>query len=90
MVEALERSSENIARAALLWTEFCNTFFTSQNRVVPDLPLFVEIQEGLDDHGHGSLGRWIRKIQRKLRKGLNIFLVKGFNQTEENYRVSVG
>ena len=91
--EALERSSKNMAIAASLWAEFSNTFYTSRGRPVPDLPLYVEIQEGLGIYGRGSLERFVRKIKMKLTKSLNVFLDKLFSRSgtlEESYRVSVG
>ena len=93
LLEALERSPENIAMAASLWAEFSNTFYTSRGLPVPDLPLYVEIQEGLDIYGRGSIERFIRKIKGKLAKGLGIFLDKLSGRPgppEESYRVSVG
>jgi hypothetical protein len=89
--EALERSSKNMAIAASLWAEFSNTFYISQDLPVPDLPLYVEIQEGLGLYGHGTIEQFIRKIKRKLTKSLNIFLDKLFSRTPaESYRVSIG
>jgi hypothetical protein len=90
--EALDRSSENMAMAASLWVEFSNMFYTSQGHAVPDLPLYVEIKEGLGIYGRGPIERFLRKTKRKLTKGLNIFLDKLFHWSgspEESYRVSI-
>ena len=91
--EALERSSENMAVAASLWAEFSNMFYTSRGLSVPDLPLYVEIQEGLGIYGRGCIERFVRKIKRKFAKSLNVFLDKFFSRSrppEESYRVSIG
>jgi hypothetical protein len=90
---ALERSSKNMAIAASLWAEFSNLFYTSQGLPVPDLPLYVEIKEGLGIYGHGFIERFLRKFKRKLTKSLNVFLDKLFNRSgspEESYRISIG
>ena len=90
--EALERSPENIAMAASLWVEFSNTFYISQGLPVPDLPLYVEIQEGLGIYERGSIERFIRKIKGKVAKSLDILLDKLSGRSgppKESYRVSI-
>ena len=88
MSEALERSSENLALASALWTEFSHTFFTSRGWEVPDLPLYVEIQEGLGIYGRG----WMRRIKGQLTRSLHAFFDKILGRCaaiEEGYRVSI-
>jgi hypothetical protein len=91
--EALERSSENLALAASLWTEFSHTFFTSRDCGVPDLPLYVEIQEGLGIYGRGWIERFMRRIKGQLTRSLHALFYKILGQSaaiEEGYRVSIG
>ena len=64
-------------RAASLWAESSNLFYTSRGQV-PELPLFVEIQEGLGVYGRGPIEKCLRKFKRRLAKGLNILLDKLF------------
>lgn len=90
LLEALERSSENLALAASLWTEFSHTFFTSRDRGVPDLPLYVEIQEGLGIYGRGWIERFLRI---KLIRSLHALFYKILGRSaaiEEGYHVSIG
>jgi hypothetical protein len=74
--EALERSPKNIAIAASLWAEFSNTFYISRGRPIPDIPLYVEIQEGLGMYERGSIQRFVRRIKEKLTKSLSVLLDK--------------
>jgi hypothetical protein len=74
--EALERSPKNMAIAASLWAEYSNTFYISRGRPVPDIPLYVEIQEGLGIYGRRAIQRFLRRIKGKLSKSLSVFLDK--------------
>jgi hypothetical protein len=65
---ALQWSSENMEMAASLWAEFSNLFYTSRGRQVPELPLFVEIQEGLGVYGRGPIEKCLRKFNVLLDK----------------------
>jgi hypothetical protein len=64
--------------AASLWAEFSNLFYTSRGRQVPELPLFVEIQDGLGVYGRGPIEKCLRKFKRRFAKGLNVLLDKLF------------
>jgi len=91
--EALERSSEDLALAASLWTEFSQTFFTSRGCGVPDLPLYVEIQEGLGIYGRGWIDRFLRRIKGQLTRSLHAIFNKVLGRSvaiEEGYHVSIG
>lgn len=75
--EAPQRSSETVEMAASQWVDFSNLFYISQGRPAPDLPLYVEIQEGLGIYGCGLIERFVRKLKR-LAKRLNVFLDRLF------------
>jgi hypothetical protein len=78
LLEALRRSPETIAMAALLWAEFSNLFYIGRGRPVPDLPQYVEIQEGLGIYGRSPIERSLRKFKRRFAKHANVFLNKMF------------
>jgi hypothetical protein len=79
--EALEHSPENIATAASLWTEFAE-FYSSLDESVPDLPLYVEIQESLGIYGRGPIERAVRKLVRRVRKRLMVLIERFFGTSE--------
>jgi hypothetical protein len=64
--------------AASLWAEFSNLFYRSRGSQDPELPLFVEIREGLGVYGGGPIEKCLRKFKRRLAKGLNVLLDKLF------------
>jgi hypothetical protein len=72
LVEALQRSSETIAMAASEWDEFCNFFYISRGYPVPDLLLYVEIQEALGIYGRWWIERVLRMFKRRLAKQMNV------------------
>ena len=67
--------------AASQWAEFSNLFYTSRGLPVPDLPLYVNIQEGLGIYGRGPVERVARILKRRLTKHLNVFLEKAFGKS---------
>jgi hypothetical protein len=76
--EALQRSPEAMAMAAVHWAEFSNLFYISQGHPIPDLPQYVEIQEALGIYGRSPIERAVRKFKRRLAKYANTFLHRIF------------
>jgi hypothetical protein len=72
LAEALRRSSETIAMAASEWEEFSDFIYISRRYPVPDLPLYVEIQEALGIYGRCWIERTIRMFKRRLAKQINV------------------
>lgn len=72
LAEALQRSSKTIAMAASEWDEFSNFFYISRGYPIPDIPLYVEIQEALGIYGKWWIERAIRMFKRRLAKQINV------------------
>lgn len=74
VAEALHRSSENLALAAVESGTFSAEFYLKRNRTIPDYPEYVEIQEALGIYGRSRLERWFRKVKRFAIKRWDVFI----------------
>jgi hypothetical protein len=74
LAEALRRTPETLSLAAYEWKIFADVYFRQGNRTVPDLPIYVEIQEALGIYGRSRLERAFRQIKRRAQKHLNVLL----------------
>jgi hypothetical protein len=76
MADALDRSPEALNLAASEWKYFTYDVFESRGIPVPDLPQYVEIQEGLGIYGRSNFERTLRKLKRASQKWLNVVWYK--------------
>ena len=72
LAEALRRTPDTLTLAAFEWKTFADAYFIRRNHSVPDLPLYVEIQEALGIYGRSRLERAFRQIKRRAQKHLNV------------------